>query len=217
VIEELDWSVGQIVATLRAEGLADNTIVLFTSDNGPWLSQFEQGGSSGLLRAGKGTTWDGGMRVPFIAWWPGRIQPAVVTDLGATMDLYATAIALAGGTPPPDRVLDGHDIRPVLFGTGASPRDVVLYYRQRDLYAIRQGPWKAHFISQGAYGQFGNRVAHETPELYHLEHDPSEQYDVAAAHPDVVDRLRKAADAHRATVDPYPSRFEARIGDNAAQ
>lgn len=215
-IEELDWSVGQILDTLRAEGLADNTIVFFTSDNGPWLSYNEQAGSAGLLRAGKGTTWEGGVRVPFVASWPGRIRPAVVTDLGTTMDLYTTAIGLAGATPPTDRPLDGYDLRPVLLGTGASPREVVFYYRQRELYAVRLGAWKAHFISQGAYGQFGDRVVHQTPELYNLDHDPSEKYNLAAAHPDVIARLRKVAADHQATVAPYPSRLEARVGEPAA-
>jgi arylsulfatase A-like enzyme len=217
VIEELDWSVGQVVDTLRAEGLAANTVVFVTSDNGPWRSFDEQGGSAGLLRAGKGTTWDGGVRVPFVAWWPGRIRPAVVTDLGTTMDLYTTAIALAGGALPTGRPLDGHDIRPALLGTGASPRDAVFYYRARELYAVRQGAWKAHFISEGAYGQFGDRIVHDTPELYHLDIDPSEQFNVADAHPDVIARLRQVAADHQATVAPYPSRLEARIGEPPAQ
>ena len=216
VVEEIDWSVGQVVAAIRDAGLAENTIVLFTSDNGPWLSQDEQGGSAGLLRAGKGTTWEGGMREPFVAWWPGRIRPAVVTDLGTTMDVYATAILLAGGTLPADRPLDGGDLRPALFATGRSPRDSVFYWRERDLFAVRQGAWKAHFISQGAYGQFGGRVVHETPELYNLDVDPSEKYEISAAHPDVVARLRKVAADHLATIAPYPSRLEARIGETAA-
>ncbi len=211
VIEELDWSVGQIAGTLRAEGLDRNTLLVFTSDNGPWMSYDVQGGSAGLLRAGKGTTWEGGVRVPFVASWPGRIAPAVVTDLGSTMDLYTTAIALAGGTAPDARVVDGIDIRATLFGRAPSPRDTVLYYRERELYAIRQGQWKAHFVSQGAYGQFGGRIVHDTPELYDLDVDPSETTNVAAAHPDVIERLRQAAAAHLATVEPYPSRLEARI------
>jgi arylsulfatase A-like enzyme len=212
VMEELDWSVGQIVRTLRTEGLAENTILFFTSDNGPWLSYGEQGGSAGLLRAGKGTTWEGGMRVPFVAWWPGRIRPAVVTAPGTTMDLYATAVRLAGGTLPADRPLDGYDIQPVLLGTGASARDAVFYWRQRELYAVRHGSWKAHFISEGAYGQFGGKAVHETPELYNLEHDPSEQFNVADSHPNVLALLKKVAADHLATVAPYPSRLEARIG-----
>ena len=212
VVEEIDWSVGQLIETLRAEGLAENTLVLFTSDNGPWLSQFEQAGSAGLLREGKGTTWEGGMREPFIAWWPGRIRPAVITDLGTTMDLYATAIELAGGAVPSVRPIDGYDIRPVLLGTGDTERDTVLYYRQRDLYAIRQGPWKAHFITQGAYGQGRDRTEHDVPELYNLDEDPSEQYELSASHPEIVSRLRALAAEHAAGVSPYPSRLEARIG-----
>jgi arylsulfatase A-like enzyme len=213
VIEELDWSVGQIIRTLRAEGLADNTIVFFTSDNGPWLSYNEQGGSAGLLRAGKGTTWEGGMRVPFVAWWPGHIRPAVVTAPGTTMDLYATTIAMAGGSLPTDRPLDGYDIRPVLLGTGSSARDAVFFWRQRELYAVRRGAWKAHFISEGAYGQFGAKVVHQTPELYNLEVDPSEAFNVAADHPEVLAQLTKLAADHQAGIAPYPSRLEARIGD----
>lgn len=212
VIEELDWSVGQIISALRAEGLADNTLVFFTSDNGPWLSYDEQGGSAGLLRAGKGTTWEGGMRVPFVAWWPGRIRPAVVTTPGTTMDLFATAVRVAGGTVPGDRPLDGYDVGPVLLGTRTSAREAVFYWRQRELYAVREGAWKAHFITEGAYGQFGGKTVHETPELYNLDHDPSEKFDIAAAHPDVVARLRKVAADHQAGIAPYPSRLEARIG-----
>lgn len=213
VIEEIDWSVGQVIETLRDEGLADNTIVFFTSDNGPWLSYDTQGGSAGLLRAGKGTTWEGGMRVPFVAWWPGRIRPAVVTSLGTTMDLYATAVRLAGGTLPGDRAIDGVDIAPVLLGTGPATRESVFYYRSRELYAVRDGAWKAHFITEGAYGQFGGRTVHDTPLLFNLEHDPSELHDVAASHPEVIARLRAIAAAHAAGVQPYPSRMEARIGD----
>src|SRR5690606_22325783 len=116
VVEELDWSVGQVLATLRNEGLAENTLVVFTSDNGPWLTQFEQGGSAGLLREGKGCTWDGGMRVPAIAWWPGRIAPnGTTSELATTMDLFATSLALAGAPLPADRPIDGVDLRPLLF------------------------------------------------------------------------------------------------------
>jgi arylsulfatase A-like enzyme len=211
VIEEIDWSVGRIIEAIRAEGLAENTVLFFTSDNGPWLSYETHGGSAGLLRAGKGTTWEGGMRVPMMAWWPGRIRPGVVMALGASMDLFATSVALAGGAPP-DRLLDGYDIRPVLFGTGGTPREAVFFYRQRDLYAVRHGPWKAHFISEGSYNQFGPRIVHDVPELYQLDHDPSERFNVAAGHPDLVERLRRLAADHTAGVVPYPSRLEARIG-----
>jgi uncharacterized sulfatase len=124
-------------------------------------------------------------------------------------------VALAGGTVPGDRLLDGYDIRPVLFGTGETPREAVFFYRQRELYAVRHGSWKAHFISEGAYGQFGGRVVHDTPEIYQVEHDPSEHHNVAADHPEIVEQLRRVAAEHRASVAPYPSRLEARISAGA--
>ena len=99
VVEEIDWSVGQVVDTLRELGIEGRTLVLFTSDNGPWLTYDQQGGSAGLLRGGKGSTWEGGMREPTIFWWPGKIQPGVVRQLGATLDLLPTCVTLAGGTP----------------------------------------------------------------------------------------------------------------------
>ena len=123
VMEEIDWSVGQILQTLREEGLDKNTVVVFTSDNGPWLSYKDHGGSAGLLKNGKGTTWDGGMRVPGIFWGPGRIKPGIVEDMGSTLDLLPTFAALSGAALPTDRVLDGFDLTPALTGTGAqSPR-----------------------------------------------------------------------------------------------
>jgi arylsulfatase A-like enzyme len=122
VIEEIDFGVGEILKTLRKEGLAENTFVVFTSDNGPWLVFDEHGGSAGLLREGKGCTFEGGMREPCITWWPGRIKPGVVNDMGATMDVYTTILTLAGAKVPSDRVVDGVDLSPALFGTGTSPR-----------------------------------------------------------------------------------------------
>ncbi len=158
VVEEIDHGVGQIVTTLEEEGLAENTIVVFTSDNGPWLVFGTHGGSAGLLRAGKGTTWEGGMREPGIFWSPGNIQPGVVSGLGSTMDLFATFSALAGVPLPDDRVIDGMDLSGVLFRGEESPRESIIYYRGRQVYAARRGEYKAHFITQGAYGQFGQMV-----------------------------------------------------------
>jgi arylsulfatase A-like enzyme len=207
VVEELDWSVGQVLATLRSEGLAENTLVVFTSDNGPWLTQFEQGGSAGLLREGKGCTFDGGMRVPAIAWWPGRIAPRVTSALGTTMDLFATSLALGGATLPTDRPLDSVDLRPVLFGTGPSPRDTVWFYRGSGLYAVRHGDYKAHLITQPAYGPEPAKK-HEIPLLYLLTVDPSEKFDVAAKHPDVLASIAKVVERHRAGLKLAPSEFD---------
>ena len=208
VVEELDWSTGQILATLRDLGLAENTFVFFTSDNGPWLTKHLEGGSAGLLKDGKGTTWEGGMRVPAIAWWPDVIAPGKVTDaLATTMDLYATALALAGIALPDDRVVDGVDLTPLLRGESEQGRDVVFYYRGTRLFAVRKGPWKMHFITQSAYVR-DEPVPHDPPALYHLEHDPSEQFNVAADHPDVIAEIMQEVERHRAALNPAPSQLE---------
>jgi arylsulfatase A len=202
VVEEIDHTVGQILNTLRELELAENTFVFFTSDNGPWLTFGTHGGSAGLLKDGKGATWEGGMREPAIGWWPGTIPPGQVTaELGSTMDLYTTSLLLAGADIPDDRVVDGVDLRPVLFGTGPSPRESFIYYRGQSVFAARMGPWKAHFITQGSYGPPG-RTEHETPILHHLLHDPSEQYDVAQDHPEIIAQIRELVDQHKASVEP---------------
>ncbi|WP_417392961.1 sulfatase [Gimesia sp.] len=208
VIEEIDWSVGQILEELKSQGLDQNTIVWFSSDNGPWLIFDQQGGSAGLLRDGKGSTWEGGMREPTLAWWPGHIPAGSVSqELGSTMDIYTTSIKLAGGTVPTDRVVDGVDLTSVLLEEGNSPRDEMVYYRGTKLMAIRKGPWKAHFITKPAYGREPFQE-HDPPVLYHLEHDPSEKYDVAKDHPDVIKTLKAAAEQHRKTVKPVVSQLE---------
>ena len=211
VVEELDHSVGRILDTLRDLDLEENTLVVFTSDNGPWLSQGRNGGSAGLLRGGKFQTWDGGMREPSIFWWPGKIKAGIeVRDLASSLDLYKTFCSLAGVQPPADGPVDSYDLSPTLMGKGESPRDVMFFYRSNEIYAVRQGPWKAHFITQGSYGQGEKKMYHEVPLLYHVEHDPSEKYDIAKKHPDVVERLKKLAEQQAAKVTPARSRFKKR-------
>ncbi|MBD3273810.1 MAG: sulfatase-like hydrolase/transferase, partial [Candidatus Marinimicrobia bacterium] len=197
VVEEIDWSVGEVMRTLREEGIEDNTLVVFTSDNGPWLVMGERGGSAGLLRHGKGTTWEGGMREPTIFYWPGKIQPGVVMDMGATLDLLPTACAVAGASVPEDRIIDGYDLSPVLFDGDSSPRDSLIYYRGEQVFAARKGPYKAHFITQGAYGQGVERTVHDTPLLFNLDTDPEEEYNIAEDHPDVIDEIQQMVDEHR--------------------
>jgi arylsulfatase A len=210
VVEELDHSVGAILQALRDLQLAEKTFVFFSSDNGPWLTQDERGGSAGLLRGGKGSTWEGGMREPGIAWWPSRIPAGVVTqELGSTMDLFTTCLALAGADPPRDRAVDGVDLSPVLFGTGKSPRQVFFYYRGRRLMAARKGPWKAHFITQPGYGGKGPET-HDPPLLFHLEHDPSERFDVSKEHPKVIRDILDEVERHRQTLQPAPSQLDGR-------
>jgi arylsulfatase A len=200
-VEELDWSTGEVLAALRREGLAERTLVIFTSDNGPWLTEREQGGSAGLLRDGKGSTWEGGMRVPGIAWMPGRIAPGVTSEVAGTLDLFPTALALAGRPLPAGVPLDGADLSPLLFAGRALPERPFFYYRGSDIYAVRLGPWKAHFLTQDGFGGLA-REAHEPPLLFHLPRDPAERFNVAADHPDVLARLRAAVAAHQAGVVP---------------
>jgi len=210
VIEEIDWGVGQILQTLRSEGLAENTFVVFTSDNGPWLIFNEHGGSAGLLREGKGCTFEGGMREPCIMWWPGRIKPGVVNDMGATMDLYTTILTLAGAKVPDDRVVDGLDLSPALFGTGPSPRKTMFYYRGAKLYAARKGLYKTHFLTMPAYGK-GAEEMHDPPLLYHLGHDPSEKYDISKDHPEIIEDIRKEVAQHLANLTPGEDQLAKRI------
>jgi arylsulfatase A-like enzyme len=206
-VEEIDWSVGEILKALRDEKLAERTLVVFSSDNGPWLTMNERGGSAGLLRDGKGSTFEGGMRVPGIFWWPGRVAPATIRDIGSTLDLLPTMIKLAGGQPPGDRPIDGFDLSPALLGRGPGPRQTMFFYRGTSLYAVRKGPWKAHFFTKSGYGR-DPETAHERPLLYHLGYDPGEKYDVGEKHPAVIEEIRREAEAHRATVTPVENQLE---------
>ncbi len=208
VIQEIDAGVGEILDTLRELQLEERTLVIFTSDNGPWLPFHTHGGTSGMLREGKGSTFEGGMRVPTVFWMPGTVQPGVVTALGTTMDLLPTFSSLAGVEPPQDRTLDGYDLSPVLRDPSVSgPRNEVYYWRSEQLYAIRSGPWKAHFVTEGCYGIGPKRETHATPVLHHLEHDPAETYNVAEQHPDVVVRLQRLAEEHRQTIEPVENQL----------
>lgn len=194
-VEEIDWSVGQLLETLQDAGIAENTLVVFTSDNGPWLVQGENGGSAGPLRDGKGTTWEGGMREPMIAWWPGTVPANRVSEaLASTLDLLPTAAAVSGASLPDTR-LDGYNILPVLKDEARSPRDFFVYYRGDRVYAARLGPWKAHFRTQTAYPD-GPVMTHDPPQLYQLEHDPGERFDVASAHADVIGAISKRLVEH---------------------
>ena len=210
VIEEIDWSVGQILQTLRDEGLAENTLVWFSSDNGPWLTFGTHGGSAGLLHEGKGTTWEGGMREPTLAWWPGHIDAGVTcTDIGSTLDILPTCVSLAGGDVPSDRVMDGMDLTPLLLGGEPSPRDHMFYYRGTQLMAVRMGPWKVHYKTQGSYGTEPRQLQeHDPPILHHLEHDPSERHDIAADHPEVLEEIARLVEEHQENLEVPPSQLE---------
>jgi len=187
VIEMLDWSAGEIRRTLEELRLERDTLVVFTSDNGPWHNlparmlaggvEPWHTGSAGPLRGAKGTTWEGGPRVPGIFWMPGWVRPQTVFDMASTLDLLPTLAALAGVALPEGRVLDGFDLGPTLARGAPSPRREFFYCLNRRLEAIREGPWKYRHAPGGA------------PELFHLERDPSERYDVGAREPGLAARL----------------------------
>lgn len=211
VLEEIDWGVGRVLQTLRDLDLDEETIVVFTTDNGPWLSFKTHGGSAGPLRAGKGTTFEGGQRVPTIFWGPGRLPPGTVTEMGSTLDLLPTIASFAGVKGPSDRKMDGFDLSKTLIGKGKSPRKEFYYWTRAKLHAARSGPWKLHVHQREAIN-YGREVILDKPELYNLETDISEAYDVAEANPKIVQRLLKMIKEHEAdTADSLPDQLAARI------
>ncbi len=205
-IEELDWSVGEILKTLKEQGLAENTLVVFSSDNGPWLVYKELGGSAGLLRGGKRMTFEGGMREPGIFWWPGTIKPGIVHGLGSTLDILPTAVSLAGGKPEADQ-LDGYDLSAVLKQGAKSPREEMFYYRGERLFAARKGRYKAHFILPRASAS-EQPIKLDKPLLYDLNADPSERYDIAAENGAIIADIRAMIAAHQATIKTVENQLE---------
>ena len=201
-VEEVDWSVGQVLDALRSQGLDKDTLVVFTSDNGPWLTKGADGGSAGPLRGGKGSTWEGGVRVPTLAWWPGRVPAGSVNDaVAATIDLLPTFVSLAGGTVPATPVIDGRDITPILLGQSKeSAREAHYYFASYDLQAVRQGRWKLALSPQPE--GMGKQAAKTAAglRLYDLDAEIGEQTDVAAQHPEVVAKLKALADKMAAEI-----------------
>ncbi|PWD98536.1 sulfatase family protein [Marinilabilia rubra] len=199
VLEEIDWSAGEVLKTLEELGLDENTLVIFTSDNGPWLVQKENGGSAGLLREGKGTSWEGGHRVPMIARWPEHIPEGVVNEnVATTLDLLPTIASLADVSLP-EKLLDGENILPLLKGNKVSSHDPFMFYRGNLVFAVRMGKWKAHYITQTSYPS-GPLNYHNPPLLYDLEHDPSEKINLAKGHPEIIEKITALKEAHEKTV-----------------
>ena len=190
VIQTIDWSVGEVMKTLKRTGRDKNTLVIFTSDNGPWLNpparMLQEGnllwhaGSPGPLSGHKGTLLEGGVRVPCILRWPGRIEAGQTSaEMAATLDLYATLVTAAGGSLPKHKI-DGHDLRPFLFGkTKWSPRKIHFYSKGRGPGAVREGPWKLH-----ADGR-----------LFNLDIDPAERFDRAEEKPEIATSLKAKLEA----------------------
>ncbi|MBD3676348.1 MAG: sulfatase [Planctomycetaceae bacterium] len=196
-IREVDWSVGEILDTLRKHKLEENTLVVFTSDNGPWASKGKDGGVATPLRGSKGGTLEGGVREPTIAWWPGTIEAGTANDcIAGTPDVLPTFVSLAGGQLNPDVKIDGYDLSPVLTGKAErTERDAWYYYKGTKLMAVRSGPWKLALAPQSIGMGF-----REQPEdirsdlrLYNLDTDIGETFDVAQENPEVVARLQKLA------------------------
>lgn len=191
VVSELDWSVGQIMETLKKHGLDKNTLFLFSSDNGPWFQ-----GSAGKLRGRKGMTWEGGVRVPLIAWRPGHIAKGrVCHSLVSTMDIVPTVCAMTGAAKP-SRATDGIDISALLTGAKTElDREVILYFDNINVQCARSGKWKAHFSRYNnvtyspapAGGRKNIRL--RNPELYDVVADPDESFDVAAENPQILNRI----------------------------
>ena len=214
VIEEIDWSMGEILKTLEECGLEENTWVIFASDNGPWLSYGNHAGCALPLREGKGTSWDGGQRTPCLMRWPAKIPPkSVCRELAATIDILPTVAAVLGVALPEDRIIDGKDIGPLLDGDpdAKSPHEYYpFFYYGNELHAIRSGRWKLHFPHRYRTlgGQEPGRDGKPAPytmrktgpglELYDLRTDIGETKNVANEHPDVVKRLQSYAETVRA-------------------
>ncbi|MEO1528822.1 MAG: sulfatase [Planctomycetota bacterium] len=227
VIEEIDFNVGRILDALKELELADNTYVLFTSDNGPWLIKNknhadgnlprDHGGSAGPLRSGKVSTFEGGVRVPAILWGPGRVPAgATCNSIATTMDVLPTFAALAGAEVPTDRVIDGEDIQHLFHGAfeHANPEKAFYYYLRVHLQAVRQGKWKLQLprekepigaapFARNNHIAPADRVGFEKPFLVNLDKDLGETSDVSEQHPDVVKRLLALAERMREDLGDY--------------
>jgi arylsulfatase A-like enzyme len=226
VIMEIDWSVGRIMEAVRKAGADERTLFVFTSDNGPWLSYGNHGGTKGPLREGKGTTWEGGVRVPCIMRWKGAIPAGTVCrEPAMTIDVLPTVAAIVGA-PLPARTIDGRDIGPLIFGEpGAkSPHEALyFYYGRNNLEALRAGRWKLVFPHKyasltGEPGKDGQPNGYSRQEcgleLYDLANDIGEEHDVAAEHPGVVARLQRLAERAR---DDLGDALTGREGKNRRQ
>ena len=210
VVEEIDLNVGRLFARLKALGLDEDTLVIFTSDNGPWFE-----GSSGPFRDRKGgSAWDGGYRVPIIARQPGTLPAGVVTDaLSSNLDVLPTLLAMAGMAPPADRELDGADLSAVMTQGAASPHDQIVLFDNNHVAAVRTARWK--YVVRSYYRTFDVPLD-RYPLLFDMGIDPGETYSVAALHPDAVTDMTARVAVARAKYDPIGRSFAPHIAPASA-
>lgn len=206
VIEEIDWSVGEVLKTIRKQNLHKKTIVLFTSDNGPWEIFKTHGGSAGLLRGAKGGTREGGMREPAIFWGPDNVKPGVVQEMGSTLDVLPTFADLAGAKVPTDRKIDGYNLSSVLLNRDKSPRKEMYFFGGAKLSAIRYGNYKLQIREENGI----NPDELVKPELYDLGEDPSEKYNLAHIHPEIIKSLIKRGEKLKAGIKTVPDQLASR-------
>ena len=216
VIEELDASVGKILKALKEHSLDQNTLVIFTSDNGPWLKYKEEGGSTGILKGSKGTTWEGGHRAPTIFWWPSKIQPGTISEIGTTLDFFKTFSAISGTSSSASRAIDSEDLSPVLLRQEKSPRNTFFYYssiqQPKDaVHAVRYENWKAHFITSDPEKFIGPTVTQKQPLLFNLDYDPEENHDVAEDHPEIIALIEQLKRAHEKSIQPHRNMLSKRL------
>ncbi|KAI8513334.1 hypothetical protein Bbelb_099730 [Branchiostoma belcheri] len=231
-LREMDWAVGEVLTTLVSLQIQHRTLVIFLSDHGGHLEICTEGGSNGILKGGKASTWDGGLRVPGIAWWPGVIAPGQVShDLVSSMDVFQTAVELAGVTPPTGRIYDGKSLVPILLKTSAAPTSkstpsprTLFHYCSDRLMAVRQGGYKAHFYSMelpsnytehcpggvpnveyySFYDCYGSHITHHDPPLlFNIDRDPGELYPLSVEHHrEIITQILAAKAQHEANLVP---------------
>jgi arylsulfatase A len=206
VIQEIDWSVGEILKKLEEKGLMENTLIVFSSDNGPWLVMEDHGGSAHPLREGKQYTFEGGVRVPTVAMWKGKIEPGqVYEDLATQMDWFPTFCAMVSADLPKDRIIDGKDLSKVLFENGKREGNQFLYYMAADQRAFREGDWKIKRPYAGFPGTRGMKAvaAHDTL-LFNLKNDPGETNNLAKENPEKLSQMMRAMDLAVRQLGPLP-------------
>lgn len=206
VIQEIDWSVGQVLAKLEDKGILENTIIVFSSDNGPWLVMEDHGGSAGPLREGKQYTFEGGVRVPTVAMWKGKIAPGqVYEELATQMDWFPTFCNIVGAEIPQDREIDGKDLSAVLFENGVREGDTFLYYMLADQRGYREGDWKIKLPFPGFEGSRGMKAvaAHDTL-LFNIKNDPGETTNLADGNPEKLAQMMRAMDIAVKQLGPLP-------------